>query len=132
MESIMQKSRSNESLVVILGIVLIVFTLREVVIGFQNLATLKNLRDFFLPVVFTATFLPFVYLMALYMQYETLFIRVDFFNTNLELARYAKRKIFTTCHVNLSKLHKFSKNVGRLTVNSKEDVLILIRKTLGN
>jgi hypothetical protein len=116
----------------LLGIALIVFTLREVVVDFQNVVTLKNIRDFFLPVVFTVTFLPFVYLMALYMQYETLFIRVDFFNTNRELARYAKQKILTTCHVNLSKLNRFSKNVGSLTVDSKEDVLILIRKALGN
>lgn len=110
------------------GLFLIAFTFRELVVDFQNFATLKNLRDFFLPPLFSIVFLPFVYLMALYMQYESLFTRIDFANKNSDLAKYAKRKIFTTCHVNLSKLNKLSKNAGFPRVNSKDDVLALMKK----
>jgi hypothetical protein len=55
----------------IIGLVLIVIAIRELFVDVQNLATLKNVRDFFLPPLFTIAFLPFVYLMVLYMKYES-------------------------------------------------------------
>lgn len=112
----------------IFGLGLLVFTLRELFADFQNVATLKTLRDFFLPPLFTIAFFPFVYLMALYMQYERLFNRVDFANKDVSLARYAKRRFFAVCHLSLSKLNRFSKNVGFQKLNSRDDVLALIRK----
>jgi hypothetical protein len=116
------------SVLSIFGLGLLVFTFRELSADFQNLATLKTLRDFFLPPLFTIAFLPFVYLMALYMQYERLFNRVDFANKDVSLARYAKRRFFAVCHLSLSKLNRFSKNVGFPKLNSRDDVLALIRK----
>lgn len=110
------------------GLFLLIFTFRELVIDFQNFATLKNFRDFFLPPLFSIVFLPFLYLMALYMQYESLFTRIDFANKNSDLAKYAKRKILLACHVNLSILNKFSKSAGYPKVNSKDDVLALMKK----
>ncbi|MEK6286715.1 MAG: hypothetical protein AABO57_13325 [Acidobacteriota bacterium] len=113
------------------GLVLIVFTFRELSVDLQNFATLdKTLRDFLLPALFTIVFLPYVYLMALYMQYERLFLRIDFANANAGLARYAKRKILQACHLNLSKVNKCSKNVGLPKLNGKDDVLALIRTAL--
>jgi hypothetical protein len=114
----------------IVGLVLIVFTFRELFVDFQNFATLKTLRDFFLPPIFTIAFLPYVYLIALYMQYESLFTRIDFANKDADLARYAKRKILAACHLDLSKLNKFSTNVGLPKVNGKGDVSALIKKAL--
>ena len=113
------------------GLVIIIFTFREIFVDFQNFATIKNLRDFFLPPLFTITFFPFVYFMALYMQYEDLFVRVDFANKNSSSTKYAKQKIFATFHLNLSKLTKFSKNVGFANFNSKGDVSDLIKKVRG-
>ena len=113
------------------GLVLLVYTFRGIFVDFQNFATIKNLRDFFLPVLFTLFFLPFIYFMALSMQYESLFTRVNFANKNSSITRYAKRKIFATCNISLSKLTKFSKNAGLPKINSKNDVLALIKKAQG-
>lgn len=108
------------------GIVLIAFTIREISTDFQNFATLKNMRDFLLPIVFTIAFLPFTYLMALFVQYESIFTRIEIVSTDPVLARYTKWKIFAACRLNLRKLNKFSKNVRLLRMNSKDDVLTLI------
>lgn len=115
----------------IIGLWLFAFTFRELVNNIENFFTLKHLRDFLLPPVFTFCFLPLAYFMALYMQYELLFIRVDFANKNPDIARYTKRKFFTSCKFNLSKLIKFSRNVGYPRANSKDDVTALMEKAKG-
>jgi hypothetical protein len=112
----------------VFGLYLLVFTFREIVLDFQNFATIKNLRDFFLPPLFSIVLLPFVYVMALFMQYEMFFVRIDIANKNSGVTKYAKRKILMACHVNLSKLNKVSKNVGYPKVNNKEDVLEWLKK----
>lgn len=111
---------------IILGVfslLLLAFTFREIVLDFQNFASLKNLRDFFLPPLFSIVLLPFIYVMALFVQYETFFIRIDLANGNPDIAKYAKRKVFIACCVNLSKLNKVSKKAGYPKVNDKQDVL---------
>jgi hypothetical protein len=110
------------------GIGLIILTFHNATVDFQSFATPRNLRDLLLPPVFTIAFLPFIYLVALFMKYESVFIRIDFFNDNSELAGYAKRRILAACHFNLRNLNKFSKKVGMLRVSSRDDVLAFIRK----
>lgn len=107
----------------VFGLYLLTFTFREVVVDFQNFASLKNLRDFFLPPLFTVTLLPFIYIMALFSLYESFFIRINFANKNSDIARYAKRKVIASCHINLSKLNKVSKRAGYPKVQDKKDVL---------
>jgi hypothetical protein len=112
----------------VFGLFLLAFTFREIILDFQNFATLKNLRDFFLPPLLSIALLPFVYIMALVMQYETFFVRIDIANKNSSIAKNVKRKIFATCHINLSKLNKVSKNAGHPKINSEADVLEWLKK----
>lgn len=107
----------------VFGLYLLAFTFREIVLDFQNFATLKNLRDFFLLPLFSIVLLPFVYVMALFMQYEMFFVRINIANRNLDNAKFAKRKVIAACHINLSKLNRVSKKAGYPKVNDKKDVL---------
>jgi hypothetical protein len=107
----------------VFGICLLVFTFREIILDFQNFATFKNLRDFLLPPLFTSVFLPFIYVMALFMQYQSLFIRIDFANQNSDIAVYAKRKVLAVCHINLSRLNEVIKKAGYPRMTDKQDVL---------
>lgn len=114
------------------GLYVLAFTFREIVLDFQNFATLKNLRDFLLPPLFSIVLLPFVYVMALFMQYEMFFVRIDIANRNLDNAKFAKEKIIAACHINLSKLNKVSKKAGYPKVNEKEDALEWLIKRKGS
>lgn len=107
----------------VFGLYLLAFTFREIVLDFQNFATIKNLRDFFLPPLFSIVLLPFVYVMALFMQYEMLFVRINIANKNLDNAKFAKRKVIAACHINLSKLNRVSKKAGYPKMIDKKDVL---------
>lgn len=112
----------------VFGLFLLAFTVKEIVLDFQNFASLKNLRDFFLPPLFSIALLPFIYIMALFMQYEKFFIRIDMANKNPEIAKSAKRKVLAACHINLSKLNKVSRKAGYPKVNDKKDVLEWFKK----
>ncbi|MEW6179155.1 MAG: hypothetical protein AB1522_04425 [Chloroflexota bacterium] len=107
----------------VFGLYLIAFTFREIVLDFKNFASLKNLRDFLLPISFSIALLPFLYIMALFMQYETFFVRIDLANKNSDVAKYAKRRVLVTCHLNLSKLNRVSKKAGYPKANNEKDVL---------
>lgn len=108
--------------------VLIVFTFQRIVLDFHNFATLRTLRNFSLPPVFSILLFPFIYGMALYISYDSLFIRIDFANKHSDLARYAKRRVLATCRINLPKLNKLSKNAGFPEFSSENDILDLIKE----
>lgn len=110
------------------GIVIIFFTIREIIIDFSGFATLKNFRDLLLPLFLSIAFLPYIYTMALYMMYESLFIRISLANHDKDLERYAKMKVLLGYNINLSRLKKFSKLAGYPKIQSKEAVLTWLSK----
>ncbi len=114
----------------VFGLYLLAFSVKEIVLDFQNFASIKNLRDFFLPPLFSVALMPFVYIMALFMQYEMFFIRIDFANKNPDIAKYAKRKVLAACHINLYKVNKVSKKAGFPKVNDKKDVLEWFKRNI--
>lgn len=116
----------------IIGICFIMFALSNIFIDFRSLANLDNLRSFLLPPVLILTFLPFIYLFVLFAMYEIFFLRIDIFNENKTVNRYAKRKIFALCHLNLRRLNKLSKEVGIMKINNKNDVLIILQRFRSN
>jgi hypothetical protein len=84
-----------------------------------------------LPPLLSFALIPFLYLFALIMAYETLFVRLDIFLKNDKaLAKFAKIKIFKLCFLNLKKLNKFAKEntPDFLNLKDKNDIVSLVRK----
>ncbi|MBU4179869.1 MAG: hypothetical protein KJ625_08035 [Actinobacteria bacterium] len=96
---------------------------------YQKLLTLDNLRAFFLPIILTFAYLPFLYFFALYMVYDTLFTRLNLFsNKDKGLVRLARRKILILCHINLKKLNRFAKENTQelIRLDNRNDVLRMV------
>jgi hypothetical protein len=121
-----------EYVLAIIGFVLLIYTFREIVIHFQDFATAKTLRDFMLPPAFSVSLIPCLYFMALFMQYETLFVRINFANRHSDYAKMIKRKTIMICHLNLAKLIRFSRNLGYPKVNSTDEMEDLIKRGISN
>ena len=66
------------------------------------------------------------------MIYEILFVRIDFLNKNKSHLKYAKRKIVVFCNFNLRKLKKFSRSVGALRFDNRNDILLAIQTFKNN
>lgn len=113
------------------GIGLVVFAIIHITSDYSYLFTSINFVNFLLPPLLTIAFLPFIYFFALYISYESLFVRLDIFiKEDKLLARFAKLKLFQLCFFRLKKLQKIKKEnfTDFLYVKEKEDVLDIILK----
>ncbi len=113
------------------GIFLIVFAVSKIIGDYQGFVSANNLRSFVLPPLMTLAYMPFLYIFALIMAYEMLFVRLDIFLKNDKaLAGFAKQKIFRLCFLNLGKLNKFAKESTNdlLNLKDKNGILSLVEK----
>lgn len=118
------------SILVILAVLLTVFALVSILRDYQSFATIDNLRAFLLPLLLTSAYIPFLYLVALYMAYENLFVRLDIcWKKDKALTKFTKQRILTLCLVNLGKLNRFAKGNTQelMRLDNKNDILNMIR-----
>ena len=136
MLAVSERKKEFQSVSMFVTIVLVVFVAATVVFGlynilynFKSFATLDNLRSFIFPPLLTFMLLPYIYLLALFMEYEQLFFRLDWkFKGGDALARFTKMKIIKFCLFDLKKLNEFSKKskIGIVEINNQADILDII------
>jgi len=115
----------------LMGLLCIGYASYMVITDFKHFATIKNLESFYLPILFSITFIPFVYFSALYSGYENLFIRLGFFIDDSSVLKYAKMRTIFAFNLNLWKLNKWSKYIyssWRFKSNQEVDKAILLFK----
>ena len=95
------------------GLFLLFYVSYNVVTDFENFATIQNLESFYMPILLSILFIPFVYIAALIASYETLFARLQFFVPDKEVLRYAKLKTILSIQFNLSKLNRWSDYINK-------------------
>lgn len=103
------------------------YVIYMVVTDFGNFSTLENLENFYIPILLTIMFLPFVYFVALFAGYESLFIRLQFFVKDSVLLKYVKIKTIFAFGPNLWVLNKWSKHINTLRFKDKKEVDEAIR-----
>lgn len=125
--------RAVDFAVSVFGMYLIGFAIVSIVRDYRGFASIDNLRSFLLPLLLTAAFVPFLYMSAVYASYETLSMRLFIVSRdNRPLARYAKRKTFGLCFLNLRRLNRFMKEedvaIGLMNLKDRDDVVRLIQE----
>jgi hypothetical protein len=126
-----------DSILVIFGVFLIISVLFNIFRDYQGFVNSDILRTFLLPPLLTLAYMPFLYFVALYMAYESFFVRLDiFFKKDKEMAKFVKRRVLALCLVNLGKLNRFAKECTRklMKLSSRDDMLNMIenfKKNLG-
>ena len=95
--------------------------------------TLYNLLSLIIPSVLTVMYLPFIYLFALIMAYELLFVRLgSLMKGDKELVRFTKKRILISFGLNLWLLNKFVQNSAadllKLKLKNKEGVSSMLEK----
>ena len=79
-------------------------------LDYHTFINLDTLQSMILPPILTLSFIPFIYLLALYMSYESLFLRLSMFMINKSLLKFTKRQIFVKYRFSFSKLNNFIQN----------------------
>ncbi|MBO0929541.1 hypothetical protein [Fibrella aquatilis] len=99
-----------------IGIMILGFVVYKTVTQTGDLLTIINLKSFLLPIFFTLLFVRFVYLIALLVSYENLWVRLNFLiNHRQDLTNQLKRTILKEANVNIIKLANISKNIAKPT-----------------
>lgn len=107
---------------IVIGFGFLLYAIYCIIIDFQGFATIDNLKEFLLPFVFTILFLPFIYIMALYVTYDLIFMRIRYLIKDKSLARYTRWKTLFSFHLRLNTLNKWHDKIIRDKLNSRDDV----------
>ncbi|MFA5933423.1 MAG: hypothetical protein WC826_05150 [Microgenomates group bacterium] len=120
--------RFINSLLAIIGFLMVIYATGNVVANYQTFVTLKNLNTLVLPPLLTLFYIPYLYFFALIMAYETLFVRLGIFVKDKHLLDFTKQRVFLLCNLNLGKLNLFARTYTRefMEFNNKSDVKKLI------
>jgi hypothetical protein len=116
---------------IIIGISILIYSIYQITRDFKNFATFNTLKDFLLAPILTISFIPFIYIMILFINYEQIFVRLDLGHKKDEkLKKYSKTQIIKYCSLSLTKVKNvLSNNVSDLmNINNKEDVDNLIEE----
>lgn len=120
--------RFINSILAFIGFFLVIYAVGNVIANYQTFANLRNLNTLILPPLLTLFYIPYLYLFALVMAYETLFIRLGIFIKDTHLLDFTKQRIVLLCNLNLGKLNRFAQTYTRefMKLNSKSAVKKLI------
>lgn len=103
----------------IFGFGFLFFTIYKMITIPGELFTFVSLKSFLLPVLLTILFVPFIYLLALYSHYESLFIRLKFLEKEKPLRKSLKWQILKVANINLNKLSNISGGIAKLLLVDK-------------
>lgn len=105
-----------------IGFGVLFFVSWQFVTRFEEFWNLATLRQFFLPTALSLLFLLFIYVMSLYVGYDSVF-RILKWRVNDRLVRsYARRRTFVLCNARLSSLASWSTVVARARFTDRESV----------
>lgn len=109
-ENYAQLKKFIDWLLVITGIVLIGFTVKVAIAEFSKYGLVDSLVSLFIPLVFSVFYLPVAYCMAIYSQYNTLYVRMTIRNIdNPKMLRRRKVLTFICCGFSRTRLLELDK-----------------------
>ena len=109
-EKYAQLKKCIDWLLVITGIVLIGFTVKVAIAEFSKFGLVDSLVSLFIPLVFSVFYLPVAYCMAIYSNYNTLYVRMTIRNMDdSKLLRRRKVLTFICCGFSRTRLLELNK-----------------------
>lgn len=100
----------------IFGLFIFCFVAYKTFFEYSELLKIINLKSFILPIILSVLTLPFYYLVALYMNYETLFIRIQFMFADKKIKRKLKKAILISANIDLNKLEKVNSKLNKVEI----------------
>ena len=105
-----------------IGICFVLYAFYKTVIDYKEIFSIHSIKELLLPLVLTTLYIPFLYLLALYINYEELFVRIGFNTDDKNSKRKLKKEIFRVAKFNLNKLDKLSNNLIRYKLYQTDDI----------
>lgn len=110
------------NLMSLLGVGLLGYGVYRITTDFDMFWQVETLIDFFLPILLTLFFLPFLYLLAVFVAYETLFTQLKVFMHDDELRRFTKLELIRECGLDFERVTRWKNRYMSERPRSKEGV----------
>lgn len=116
----------------IFGLWLIIYAFYHIFIGFSNFSRIQTIKDLILPPILSLMLLPFIYLVALFAQYEILFIRLRFSIKDPHLVSFTKYQLLINYNFNFKSLEQWSKGLPYQSFRTKQDIINSFKESNDN
>ena len=104
------------------GFGLVIHAGYSLVTDFWRFAKPSTLSDATLPILLSLLFLPFLFVLSIYVNFETTFRRLEFTIRDPALRRYAKRTSLLRFHFRSNLLRRWSRNIGNRKPTNREEL----------
>ena len=126
-----RENKLSQTILTIYGLSAFIFSVIEIIQDFDEFATINNLKSLLLSPIFTILFIPFMYLLGLFMVYETFFIRIKHIHRDKKkLSQFVVRQILWKCNFSLKKVNLMSKELKIALMNNKTEFKYAINEIL--
>lgn len=115
--------RLMSGVLVTVGCIYIGYGIYMAAMDFEDFATWNNLREFFIPIILSLLFLPYLYLISILISYELIWVNLRFALKDVSLRRYAMFRAIIQFRFDLEGLRRWKRNVGAYPPESREDIL---------
>ncbi len=120
-------SKLLNSVLVIIGWGYFLYVLYKTVTDYQALLHYSTLYSFVFPIVLTISLLPFLYLLAVYMSYEMLFLRLRWKAYGEEKTKKLKWAVIKIAKFNLTKINLIDKGLDKSGLYEADDIEAYLR-----
>jgi len=104
------------------GSILILFSIYMFVTDFGEFAKKQTIYDFYIPPLLTFLYLPFIFIMMVFMTYESVFVRLQFFINEPKLRRFAKIYSIFKFHFRIKLLERWASTLSLEDTSSKNGI----------
>jgi hypothetical protein len=116
-----QKVHRFVSIIIIMtGLSILLYCLYRTYQNYYSILSKEFIESLLLPIVFTILYIPYLYFLSLYSEYELWFINLLYRTQVGKEYRFRKKLILRYCGINLSKIRFISKNFHIYTMLSQK------------
>lgn len=118
----------------IIGFGVICYIIYKTITEYELLFSFTNLKSFLLPILLVLLTLPYFYVLAVFMRYENLFIRINSFLKfkGAKQVKIAKKQTIISANISLTKLSRIDRNFMSLKTakDIKQQIKAITKKPL--
>jgi hypothetical protein len=98
----------------IFGLFVITYVIYKTICGYRSLLSVSTINEFLSPIILSILTIPYFYILALYMNYESLFISINrfFAKRSKQVKRRLKLQIIFYGNFSLKRIKKIWKKIG--------------------
>ncbi|RYY89979.1 MAG: hypothetical protein EOO15_04485 [Chitinophagaceae bacterium] len=122
-----QAKKAANVLLNFIGSIMIFYVLYKSIVQYEEIFRVDHVYEILLPIFLTIALIPVLYALALYMVYETLFIRVAYLGRDAKHQTEIKVAVLRIAGLNLNRLDEISKKISYDRIHANDSAINAIK-----